>query len=113
MSAALVAACLAGDLDKDAKILQQAQDVNYDGVYSWSYDGTNSIHADESGKGGEYAQGSAKWVSPEGEEISFTYTADENGFVPQGKHLPTPPPTPDYILKALEFIRANPPKDNY
>lgn len=30
------------------------------------------------------------------------YTADQNGFVPVGDHLPTPPPVPEEILKALE-----------
>lgn len=49
-------------------------------------------------------------VSPEGEQVQLTYTADERGYLPQGSHLPTPPPTPDYILKALEFIARNPPQ---
>jgi hypothetical protein len=28
------------------------------------------------------------WTSPEGELISFTYIADENGYQPQGSHIP-------------------------
>ena len=31
---------------------------------------------------GEYS-----WTSPEGELVSFTYKADENGYQAQGKHL--------------------------
>jgi len=108
-----VAICLAADLDKDAKILQSENEVNYDGTYRWSYKASNGNEANEEGVGGERAQGAAQWVSPEGENVYFTYTADENGYVPQGSHLPTPPPTPDYILKALEFIRNNPPKEQY
>lgn len=38
------------------------------------------------------ASGKISWVSPEGELITLTYVADENGFQPQGSHLPTPPP---------------------
>lgn len=110
---AVVAICLAGDLDKDATILKQEQEVNYDGTYKWNFEASNGIAAEEQGIGGQTAQGSARWVSPEGEQIQLTYTADENGYVPQGSHLPTPPPTPDYILKALEFIRQNPPKEEY
>ena len=32
---------------------------------------------------GEYS-----WTSPEGELVSFSYVADENGFQPQGSHIP-------------------------
>lgn len=50
-------------------------------------------------------------MSPEGNLISLTYTADdENGFQPQGDHLPTPPPIPPAIQKALDYILSLPPQ---
>lgn len=46
--------------------------------------------------------GSFSYTSDDGQKITITYTADENGFQPQGDHLPTPPPIPPEILKSLE-----------
>lgn len=36
--------------------------------------------------------GQYSYTAPDGQLITLTYTADENGFQPQGSHLPTPPP---------------------
>lgn len=35
--------------------------------------------------------------------------ANEEGFQPQGAHLPTSPPIPEAILRALDWIAAHPP----
>lgn len=56
------------------------------------------------------AQGSFSYTSPEGQPIRLIYTADENGFVPQGDHLPTPPPIPPAIQKALAYLATAPPQ---
>lgn len=46
--------------------------------------------------------GSFSYPGEDGNLITVTYTADENGFVPKGNHLPTPPPIPAEILQSLE-----------
>ncbi|CAH1104631.1 unnamed protein product [Psylliodes chrysocephalus] len=54
----------------------------------------------------QVVQGRSSYTSPEGIKIDLSYIADENGFQPVGEHLPTPPPIPEAILKALEFLSS-------
>lgn len=79
-----------------------------------SYETGNGIKAQEQGevknKGSENeiqsVQGSYSYTSPEGQVITLTYVADENGFQAQGDHLPTPPPIPEEVLKAQQAHAA-------
>lgn len=99
-------------------IVKQSQDgPNPDGSYSWNYETANGIQAQEQGSivpsensedGAVSAVGSYSYTADDGTLIQVTYTADENGFQPQGAHLPTSPPIPEEILKALEYIAAHP-----
>ncbi|CAH2266829.1 jg9444 [Pararge aegeria aegeria] len=97
-------------------ILRYENENNGDGTYKFSYETGNGISAQESGAprapGPEgpavTAEGAFSYRTPDGQQISLTYTADENGFHPVGAHLPTPPPIPDAILQSLEFNRRNP-----
>uniref|UniRef100_A0A336MTA3 CSON004863 protein n=1 Tax=Culicoides sonorensis TaxID=179676 RepID=A0A336MTA3_CULSO len=87
-------------------------EVNPDGTYSYSYATGNNIRADEAGTGGEFAEGSFSWTSPEGDQISVRYVADENGYRPESDSLPVGPPIPPLIQRALDYIAANPGPDS-
>ncbi|XP_073951403.1 endocuticle structural glycoprotein ABD-4-like [Choristoneura fumiferana] len=97
----------------------ESEGPNVDGTYKWLYETGNEINAEESGyvknfgKGeGEevqVAEGKFSYKAPDGTLIALTYIADENGFQPQGDHLPTPPPIPPAIQKALDYLKTLPP----
>ncbi|XP_012282360.2 uncharacterized protein LOC105700781 [Orussus abietinus] len=98
-------------------ILRQAQDISPEGSYNFSYETENGIAVSESGSpqpagpDGEpavAAQGQYQYTAPDGTPISVSYVADENGFQPQGEHLPVAPPVPEAILRSLEFNAAHP-----
>ncbi|KAJ8717631.1 hypothetical protein PYW07_005561 [Mythimna separata] len=89
--------------ERNAAILRQ--DNSNDGdSYAYSYETENGIYGEENGvaTNGVQAQGGYSYTGDDGKVYSVKYTADENGFQPQGDHLPTPPPIPEEILKALE-----------
>ncbi|XP_022814060.1 cuticle protein CP14.6-like [Spodoptera litura] len=107
--------------EADAQILKQVADVLPD-QYNYSYETSNGIAAQESGAlknvGSDAeaiaVQGANSYTAPNGERIAVTYVADENGYQPQGAHLPVPPAPqeiPEYIVRALEYIRTHPPKE--
>ncbi|XP_065163187.1 endocuticle structural glycoprotein SgAbd-8-like [Atheta coriaria] len=106
-----------GPTTEPVPILRQEQEVNFDGSYKWNYETGNSITAEEQGflknagqpeQEAQVAQGQYKYTSPEGQVIELSYIADENGFQPVGAHLPTPPPIPAAIQKALDYLASLP-----
>ncbi|KAL1516640.1 hypothetical protein ABEB36_000525 [Hypothenemus hampei] len=92
-------------INKHIPIVKSSLENPGDGTYSYNYETANGIAAEETGEArgeGTRAHGSYSFSLPDGQHVSVSYTADENGFVAQGSHIPTPPPIPEAIRKALE-----------
>lgn len=86
-------------------ILRLENNNDGDGSYNYVYETGDGINAQEEGDArgdGTKAHGGFSYTSPDGQHIQIQYTADENGFQPQGEHLPTPPPVPEEIQRAIE-----------
>lgn len=58
------------------------------------------------------SQGSDAYVAPDGQQVSITWVADENGFQVQGSHIPTAPPIPPEIQRALDWNAAHPEEED-
>lgn len=94
---------------KEIPIISYNNENAGDGNYEFSYETGNGITVQETGhQQGEFesVSGSFSYTGPDGVQYSITYTADENGFHPQGAHLPTPPPIPPEIQRGVELSLA-------
>ncbi|XP_055320732.1 larval cuticle protein 65Ag1-like [Sitodiplosis mosellana] len=103
----------AASSDSQATVLRSNAVVNPDS-YSYAYETSNGIAAKEQGQlkqigseSGIAAQGSYQYTAPDGTPVQIQYVADENGFQPQGAAIPTPPPLPAAIIRALEYLARN------
>ncbi|RZB41580.1 Chitin bind 4 domain containing protein, partial [Asbolus verrucosus] len=106
-----------GSAQSQVPILRLDNVNNADGSYNYAYETGNGISAQERGQlknaDALSADGSFTFTSPEGQQFSVSYIADENGFQPQGSHLPTPPPIPEAILRSIEQNRAEEARGGY
>ncbi|KAH8355169.1 hypothetical protein KR093_007493, partial [Drosophila rubida] len=93
--------------DAHAEVVSRSEDVRPDG-FDAKLETTNGINDQRSGDEHGNIKGSFSFISPEGEHVQISYVADENGFQPSGEVLPTPPPIPVEIQKALDWIAAHP-----
>lgn len=103
--------CVHGDnINKDAHIINESNTpADAEGNFGYAFETSNGISQQAAGNVNGVS-GVSEYVSPEGTPIRITYTADENGYHPQGDHLPTPPPIPDYIIRMLKYIEDHPPQ---
>lgn len=84
---------------------------SHSGNFHYSYEGGDGTKAYERGQlkqsnggAGSAVEGNFSYKDKDGNDYSLQYTADENGYRPVGAHLPTPPPIPPEIKRALEYL---------
>ncbi|KAM0724993.1 Larval cuticle protein LCP-17 [Formica fusca] len=104
---------LAKSLNQIPVVRQALDGPNPDGSYNYSYETGNGIQAQEEGHLNNVgtdqealeARGSYSYTDNEGNTFQISYVANENGFQPEGAHLPQVPPL---IKKALQYIAEHP-----
>lgn len=82
-------------------------------LYNYSYNADTRIQAQEDGHMNHInteqevleVRGSYNYTDAEGNIFQVSYVANENGFQPEGAHLPEIPPL---IKKALQYIAEHP-----
>ncbi|XP_042891713.1 cuticle protein CP14.6-like [Penaeus japonicus] len=81
-----------------------------DGTYSFDFEAANGIRFSQAGSpdGDEDAvitAGEYSYTAPDGTEIHLRFVADDNGFQPEGDHLPVAPefphPIPQFVLDQI------------
>ncbi|RVE51693.1 hypothetical protein evm_003665 [Chilo suppressalis] len=113
---ALVAAAAAQKpSDVDAPIVRSSyeSDVNN---FQFAYETGNGIAAQADGvvknpdsdNPALEVKGSYRYTADDGTPVEVSYIANEDGYQPQGSHLPVPPPIPVAIQRSLEYIAAHP-----
>ncbi|XP_059045006.1 endocuticle structural glycoprotein ABD-4-like [Achroia grisella] len=98
--------------EQESIVRNDFEGPNPDGSYKWALQTEGGIYHEQRGSvqgGGEsglLVEGQYQYTAPDGQVINVLYKADENGFQAQGDHLPTPPPIPPAIQRALDYIAS-------
>ncbi|CAK1553608.1 unnamed protein product [Leptosia nina] len=103
------------------KILEEKNFVYaHNGNFHYSYDSADGTKVSSRGEllkndknegTGEAVVGSVSYKDDDGHDFNLSYTADENGYRPVGDHLPTPPPIPPAIARALKYLATKTPEE--
>ncbi|XP_034824288.1 endocuticle structural glycoprotein SgAbd-1-like [Maniola hyperantus] len=102
-----------GQRDPAVKIVEETNFVfSHSGNFHYSFEGGDGTKVSSQGElksfdnntTGEAVVGSVFYKDDEGNDVNLSYTADEHGYRPHGAHLPTPPPIPPAIARALKYL---------
>ncbi|XP_063587510.1 cuticle protein CP14.6-like [Penaeus indicus] len=92
-------------------ILRDDRVQEEDGRYNYDIETGDGITVAESGspdgpEGAIVASGQFSYTAPDGSLIKLTYVANEDGFQPEGDHLPVAPEfpheIPEFVLRQIE-----------
>ncbi|XP_063587522.1 cuticle protein AMP1A-like [Penaeus indicus] len=98
------------DVVEVVPILRDERAHGGDGTYSYDVETGDGIHVAESGapegpEGAVVASGKFSYTAPDGSLIEVTYVANEEGFQPEGDHLPVAPEfpheIPEFVLRQI------------
>ncbi|KAF2905759.1 hypothetical protein ILUMI_00419 [Ignelater luminosus] len=112
----LVAAYAKPAAEEVVPIVSQESSVEADGHYHYSYESGDGSKATQDGElkevdkehAGEAVVGSFEYKGDDGQTYHVEYTADENGYVPHGDHIPA---IPEAIARALKWAEEHPYKE--
>nr|XP_027239231.1 uncharacterized protein LOC113830224 [Penaeus vannamei] len=83
---------------EEIAILRNDFVIEDDGRYNFDAETANGIVVSEHGtpglEGAINSAGSFSYTAPDGTDVHLQFVADENGFQPQGAHLPVAPSSP-------------------
>ncbi|KAH8297023.1 hypothetical protein KR044_003712, partial [Drosophila immigrans] len=89
------------------KILHQEEVRKHD-KYDHAFLTENGIYGEEQAKlhhtGGTHAKGYYEYTGDDGKLYRVNYASNDGGFMPEGEHIPTPPPIPEAIARALKYV---------
>jgi len=73
------------------------------GDYNFNFSNDDGSSRQESGAP-DGIRGSYSFITPEGEQVSVEYVADETGFHATGSHVPQAPPMPPHVQRLLDHL---------
>merc|ERR1712001_784783 len=74
-----------------------------EGNYNFNFSNDDGSSRQEVGAP-DAIRGSYSFITPEGEEVSVQYHADETGFHATGSHVPQAPPMPAHVQRLLDYL---------
>ncbi|KAB0794517.1 hypothetical protein PPYR_11356 [Photinus pyralis] len=118
----VICTCIVGSIaapppsqTQTAEIVQQESDLDVGGKYHYKFATSDGTKAEQHGElkqigneAGATATGFYEYTDNNGTVFKVTYTADENGFVASGDHIPG---IPEVIARSLKWAAEHPYKE--